>query len=330
MPRVARLDVPGLLQHVIVRGIEKRDIFLDDRDRWLFLERLSKLLKDTETLCYAWSLIPNHFHLLLLPTKFNLAVLMRRLLTSYAVTFNFTHNRTGHLFQNRYRSIVCEKEGYLLELIRYIHLNPVRAGIVNNLQELDRYPWSGHAVLMGNRQMDGQVLEEVLQRFGRTVFSARGKYRQFIADGLATGQRADLVGGGWKRSKGVKNDSAERDYLDPRVLGSGIFVDNLLRNEVLRGKIGVSLPLSELVDRVSLVLHVEPEAVRRPSKARPLAEARGIICYLAIRELGYKGLELSEELHLGPAGVSIAVRRGESLVRERPDLREKVFDKLEK
>jgi REP element-mobilizing transposase RayT len=325
MPRGARLDIPGLLQHVIVRGIEKRDIFLDHRDRRLFLERLSNLLNDTETLCYAWSLIPNHFHLLLLPTKFKLAVLMRRLLTSYAVTFNLTHNRTGHLFQNRYKSIVCEKEPYLLELIRYIHLNPIRAGLVNNLKELDRYPWSGHAVLMGNRQMDGQVLEEVLHHFGKNISRAREKYRQFIADGLTTGHRDDLVGRGLKRRKGIKNDSADRDHFDPRVLGSRTFIDSLQENKVLRERINISLPLSDLVDRVSSVLNLEPKAVRRPSKSRPLAEARGIICYFAVRELGYKGLELGKELHLGPAGVSIAVRRGEFVIRERPELKEKVL-----
>jgi hypothetical protein len=265
-----------------------------------------------------------------MPTRFTLALLMRRLLTSYAVTFNLTHHRTGHLFQNRYKSIVCEKEAYLLELIRYIHLNPIRAELVNNLKELDRYPWSGHAVLMGNRKMDGQVLEEVFQRFGQNVFSAREKYRQFIGDGLTTGHRDDLVGGGLKRRRGIKNDSAHRDHFDPRVLGSRVFIDNLLRNKMLREKINISLPLPELVDRVSSVLNLEPTAVRRPSKARPFAEARGIICYLAIRELGYKGLELEKELHLGPAGVSIAVRRGESLMRERPDFKEKVLSQIDK
>ncbi len=155
MPRVARLDSPGVLQHVIVRGNEKRKIFLGDQDRRRFLDRLSQLLGDSETLCYAWSLIPNHFHLLLLPIHFKLAVLMRRLLTGYAVTFNLAHHRIGHLFQNRYKSIVCDKESYLLELVRYIHLNPMRAGLVRTLEELDRYSWSGHAVLMGNRKLEG-------------------------------------------------------------------------------------------------------------------------------------------------------------------------------
>ena len=91
MPRVARLDVPGLLQHIIVRGVERRENFMDDLDRRRFLDRLSGLLEETETRCYAWCLIPNH--LLLLPTRLQLAVLMRRLLTGYAVTFNLVHQR---------------------------------------------------------------------------------------------------------------------------------------------------------------------------------------------------------------------------------------------
>ena len=142
---------------------------MDDLDRRRFLDRLSSLLKETETRCYAWSLMPNHFHLLMMPTRFELAVLMRRLLTGYAVTFNLAHQRVGHLFQNRYKSIVCDKENYLFELIRYIHLNPVRSGLVRTLKELDRYPWSGHSVVMGFRSLGGQEVDEVLEHFGRTL-----------------------------------------------------------------------------------------------------------------------------------------------------------------
>ena len=105
MPRVARLDTPGLLQHVIVRGVERREIFSDDRDRGRFVVRLSGLLEETETQCYAWALIPNHFHLLLMPVRFQLAVLMRRLLTGYAVTFNLFHGRVGHLFQKENKNL---------------------------------------------------------------------------------------------------------------------------------------------------------------------------------------------------------------------------------
>ena len=130
MPRQPRLDAPGLLQHVMARGIEGREIFKDDKDRKAFLERLALILEETQTQCYAWALIPNHFHLLLRTGPTPISTVMRRLMTGYAVTFNKRHKRSGHLFQNRYKSIVCEEEPYLLELIRYIHLNPIRAGLV--------------------------------------------------------------------------------------------------------------------------------------------------------------------------------------------------------
>ena len=134
MPRQARLDIPGLLQHVIIRGINRSDIFLDDDDRERFLDRLSNLLVKTGTNCFAWALIPTHAHLLLRCNHSELSRFMRRLLTGYAVMFNLRHSRSGHLFQNRYKSIVCEEEPYLLELIRYIHLNPLRVGIVDKVQ----------------------------------------------------------------------------------------------------------------------------------------------------------------------------------------------------
>jgi len=152
MPRQPRLDAPGLLQHVMARGIEGREIFQDDKDRESFLDRLAAILGETHTQCYAWSLIPNHFHLLLRTGPTPLSKVMRRLMTGYAVTFNRRHKRSGHLFQNRYKSIVCEEDPYLLELIRYIHLNPLRASLVKDLKELDKYPWTGHSTILGRRK----------------------------------------------------------------------------------------------------------------------------------------------------------------------------------
>jgi len=152
MPRQARLDAPGVLQHVMARGIERRKIFKDDKDRQSFLDRLAIILEKTQTQCYAWALIPNHFHLLLRTGATPLSNVMRRLMTGYAVTFNRRHKRAGHLFQNRYKSVVCEEDPYLLELIRYIHLNPLRAKIVEDLKALDKYPWTGHSTILGRRK----------------------------------------------------------------------------------------------------------------------------------------------------------------------------------
>jgi putative transposase len=246
MPRLERLDISGLLQHVIVRGIERRDIFNNDHDRQLFIDRLFSLLPETGVRCYAWALLSNHFHLLLMPTSTPLSYFMRRLLTGYAVSFNRRNKRSGHLFQNRYKSIVCEEETYLLELVRYIHLNPLRAGMVANMEELDQFPWSGHAVLMGNRQLDAQETGAILERFGKKTTAARLSYRQFVSDGIKNGHRDDLVGGGLKRSQGERPDN-EYESFDERVLGGGNFVDGLKQESTLRDKMKRVISLTRLL-----------------------------------------------------------------------------------
>ena len=136
MPRQSRLDAPGALHHIIVRGIARSEIFADDRDRHDFLDRLGAIVEETDTGCYAWALIPNHFHLLLRTGNVPIATVMRRLLTGHAARYNRRHRRSGHLFQNRYKSILCQADSYLLELVRYIHLNPLRAKLVENMDSL--------------------------------------------------------------------------------------------------------------------------------------------------------------------------------------------------
>ena len=143
MPRQARIDAPGALHHVMCRGIERRKIFRDNQDRRDFVERLGRVLMETTTTCLAWVLMPNHFHLLLRTGCTPIAGVMRKLLTGYAVTFNRKYKRRGHLFQNRYKSILCQEEPYLLELVRYIHLNPLRSNIVATWAKLERYEFCG-------------------------------------------------------------------------------------------------------------------------------------------------------------------------------------------
>lgn len=149
---------------------------------------------------------------------------MSRLLTGYVLTFNRRHNRNGHLFQNR----------YLLELVRYIHLNPLRAGAVETLQQLDRYPYRGHHALMGYDANEWQDVEKVLGLLGKSVSSARKRYRGFVEKGIARGKRPDLVGGGLIRSSGgwaaFKTQARERVHLkgDERILGDSDFVETVL------------------------------------------------------------------------------------------------------
>ena len=320
MPRVARLDVTGVLQHVIFRGIEKRKIFLDAKDRQSFLTRFSDLLVETETDCLAWALVPNHAHLLLRPRRAKLASLMRRLLTGYAVTFNLRHQRWGHLFQNRYKSIVCQEDPYLLELVRYIHLNPLRAGLVRDLEGLDRYAWSGHGVLMGNLELAGQKTEEVLLHFGRRIKAARRRYREFVAEGIPQGRRDELVGGGRTRSLKSTGEEAAGEY-DNRVLGSGEFVEHLRGEKGLSDRLHRVIPLLELIKKVAALFEMDASAFKEHRRSRRIVEARDILCYFAVREIGHSGAEVGRELNMTRSAVSIAAGRGEEFVRSNPSLR---------
>lgn len=202
MPRGSRIDAAGALHHVMGRGIAGGAIFLSDADRDDFLRRLGEILSKTSTACYAWALIPNHFHLLLRTGTDPLSLVLKRLLTGYAVGFNLRHNRQGHLFQNRYKSILCQEEPYLLELVRYIHLSPLRAGLVKTYEKLCGYPYCGQSVILGKRKREWQNAEYVLGLFDNKIGTARRIYRNYVQEGIEKGNRPELVGGGLLRSHG--------------------------------------------------------------------------------------------------------------------------------
>jgi REP element-mobilizing transposase RayT len=158
MPRQARLDSPGTLHHVMIRGIERRNIVDEEQDRKDFVRRLGKLASETFTAICAWALMSNHAHIVLSSGPQGLAKFMRRFLTGYAVSYNLRHRRHGYVFQNRYRSIVCEAEGYFTELVRYIHLNLLRVKLVADPKELERYPYCGHGGFWERRKTNGKTV----------------------------------------------------------------------------------------------------------------------------------------------------------------------------
>ena len=228
MPRLARLDAPGVLHHVMGRGIEGRKIFINKKDRNDFISRLAELAEGNAMDIYAWALLPNHFHILCKTKMRPLSSSMRKVLTGYVVNFNKRHNRHGHLFQNRYKSIVCEEDVYLLELVRYIHLNLIRTGMVKSIKELNRSPWSGHSALIGYVKRDWQDTGYVLSLFGNGG-SGKSSYMEFVKNGIDAGRRPELVGGGLIRSLGgwaevlALRARGERQIFDQRVLGDGEF-----------------------------------------------------------------------------------------------------------
>lgn len=281
------------------------------------MARLAGLAASGAWRVYAWALLPNHLHLLVRTGARPLARAMRSLLTGYAGAFNRRHKRAGHLVQNRYKSIVVEDEPYLLELVRYLHLNPVRAQVISDLRALDRYPWTGHSALLGAVPRAWQDTATILAQFGPTAPRARKAYWAFVRAGLPRGHRPELQGGGLRRSLGgwaavaALRRGREAYVSDERVLGSSAFVE-ALRQEVQRSVPARAprIPLTELVGRVCRAASIPPEALHQGSRRAVVARAREGIAYLAIEVCGYAGASLIFLLGVGGPSIQKAAQRG--------------------
>jgi putative transposase len=327
MPRTARLDAPGVLHHVMIRGIEGRKIFRNNKDRKDFVERLENLCPEMQTKCYAWAFISNHAHFLFRTGTKPLSRLMRRLLTGYVIGFNHRHGRRGQLFQNRYKSIICQEENYLRELVRYIHLNPIRAGIIQSLDELKNFNYCGHSVLMGKTKRDWQDTDYILGYFGKSKGKARKEYESFVKAGLKQGRREELTGGGLIRSLGGWTEAREvlksgvHIMSDERILGDSDFVDSIIsqsdehyeRRYRLRRQ---GYDLDRIASRVSEVLGMKPDEVFSKGRQDRKVKARSLLCFWAARELGLPHTALAKKLEMSLANVGFSVERGESIAKE--------------
>ncbi len=327
MSRGPRLDAPGALHHVIVRGIEGRRIFLTERDREDWVERLAVVAPQTELAVLAWAMLPNHVHLLVRTGKQPLATAMRRLLTGYAGAFNRRHRRIGRLFCNRYKSILVEEEPYLTELVRYIHLNPLRAGIVEDLAGLDAYPWSGHSALLGRgASRPWQAVDEVLNRFDVQRRAALRRYREYVSEGVPRGRRPELQGGGLRRSMGAwkaipdLRRGREHGLADERILGSGEFVEAVHRElktehpPASRSSAAEQLP--SLIGRCAAAWGVSVPQLQSGNRRRDVSQARSAAAMLAVRELGLPLTVVAAHLGVTPGAIRHGIARGEQLLRQ--------------
>ena len=320
MPRGPRLDAPGTLHHVIVRGIEKGLIVRDDRDRQAFVARLGDVAALTTTSVYAWALLPNHVHILVRSSAVGLPTFMRRLLTGYAITFNRRHERHGHLFENRYKSIVCDEDAYFQELVRYIHLNPLRAGLCVDLTELARYPWCGHSVIAGKVRYPWQDRQYVLSWFGQREHDALAAYRRFVQDGIAQGRRPELVGGGlirslggWAEVKAVRF-RGDRVLADPRVLGAGPFVEQLLSRD--EGRLRRTIAgaergneIEELIRRKCTSAGIDLNELRFGGRRRSVAKVRAELARQLVSAYGITLADAARRLGVSTSGIARVVGR---------------------
>jgi putative transposase len=306
MPRQARLDAPGTLHHVIVRGIEGRNIVDHRRDREDLLSRIGTIALETETAIYAWAVLGNHFHLLLRSGPRGLPKYMRRVLTGYAVSYNLKHQRHGYLFQNRYKSIVCEEDAYFKELVRYIHLNPLRAGLVGSYSELSRYPWCGHRILLGKTRNTWQDRNYVLGWFVSII--------------IERGRRPDLVGGGlirslggWSAVKALRSQGlAEKG--DERILGSGQFVERMLAeaDSKLRHQIrarDLDKQIETVINQVCAREEVERDALRFGSRRAQVSKVRSELAERLVKDLGLSLAETARRLGVSTSGIAKTLRR---------------------
>ena len=324
MPRQARLDMPGALHHIMVRGINKSKIFQDDQDRERFLQRLGKTIIEAECTVHAWVLMGNHVHLLFKSGRGGISTVMRKLLTWYAQYFNRRHHRTGHLFENRYKSILCEEENYFLTLVRYIHLNPIRAKIVTTMSELNRYQWGGHSAMMGKRDFACAWMDTayVLAQFGTSKKLAQKAYQDFVQEGMQQGQKPELTGGGLVRSLGgwsqvlsVRRRGEKAEY-DERILGNGEFVNRVLREseekQIRQLKIkheGVTI--MRIVEQECTKGQISPEELKSGSRRKKVSDLRSLIAWRGVRELGASSAEIARNLGVATSSITRAMTKRE-------------------
>jgi putative transposase len=320
MPRGPRLDAPGTLHHVIIRGIEQGSIVRDDTDRKEFLKRMGTLAKGLGTSIYAFALMTNHAHILLKSGPDGLSTYMRRLLSAYAPYFNRRHKRVGHLFQNRYKSIICEEEAYFDKLVAYIHLNPIRAGMVETLQNLASYPWNGHAVMMKKVSCEWMDRDYVLQFFGSEEGVARKAYLTFLEAELGIDREDELSGGGLVRSQGgwskvqTMRKRGEKALGDERILGGDDFVREVLKEA--EGRKDVALPMDERlkalntdIEQACTAAGVTPTFLRSGSRSGLLPSLRKELAMKSVFEYGISLAETARHLGVTTNAVSYMLRR---------------------
>jgi REP element-mobilizing transposase RayT len=259
MPRKPRLHYPGVVYHVILRGNSGQNIFFDAGDRNRFFLLLQKGEERFGFLIHAFCLMTTHLHLVLQVGEVSLSRIMQNIGVRYTQFINRKYQRSGHLFQGRYKALLIDADSYLLELIRYIHLNPVRAGMVQYPEE---YLWSSHSSYLGDSPRPPWLsVGWALGQFAGLGDSVVQRYKAFVDEGLEEGRREDF----------------HRGSFEGRALGDERFVEQaLLKADENRG---VGNNLDQVIESVCAVYQLTPGELCAPGKAQPAAEARAVAAF---------------------------------------------------
>ena len=315
MPTKKRITVPGACVHIMARGISGTDIFSDDEDRRMFLSLLSLGIGQNGYLCYAWTLMSNHYHLLVRSSENPLERLMRRLNSRYAQYHNNKTGRKGYLFQDRYKSIITQDQHYLEELIRYIHLNPLRAGICKTMDELDRYPWCGHAALVGTIANTFQSTDAVLRRFGAGVDEARRRYKDFLLQGI------DNVDDDWLLAT-VRNCNAgveDRDRPECWVIGDREFVVSVMKKNEQRLRMSRAAREQWSLDTVCAKIAsdhgLSVSDLQKKSRSLEISEVKKKFAFICCRVLQFPVVMVADYLGVSGPAVSWAINEGKKIAK---------------
>ena len=302
MARKPRVHFAGALYHVMSRGNQGQSIFRDDRDRKRYLEFLKESQERFGYRLYAYVLMGNHVHHLIQIGHRPLSQVMQNILFRYTRYWNQRYKKTGHLFQGRYKAILCDKESYLLELIRYLHLNPVRSKIVGDPAQ---YVWSSHGAYLKGDGKSWTAVDEVLPQWGKSRAQAVLGYRRFVRDGLNHGHRDDLY-----------------EVVDQRYLGDEAFVEKVEQREPENEAPQiVEIRWTEIRDRVCKQFGFPAAAVLHRGRAREIVRIRRIMAWVG-RELGgFTNQDLAKELKQEPAVLSRGLGRLAEELASNPQLR---------
>jgi len=303
MARKPRIHFPGALYHVITRGNRRQGIFLDEKDLQRFLTYLSDCKKRFPFRLYAYALLKNHLHLLVEVEETPLSRIMQTLLFAYASYFNRRHGEVGHLFQGRHKAILCDKDAYLLELVRYIHLNPVRANIAKRPED---YRWTGHLSYLGRGTE--HLIDEgfVLDQLGQNRTLARRRYRQFVWEGISSG-----------------HDERYYQVKDQRYLGEEGFIDRVERESKEPEGWVYDIPLEGISREVCRTTGIEEDKLSTATRDREGARGRAVVAYLARRTAGCTVKEIADHFKRSAVTISEGIMKVEDLVR-----RDKSFEKV--
>lgn len=319
MPRKARLIVPGAIYHIMGRCLDQYQLFSDDTDRNQFLSFLERYLKQTKTKCYAWSLMNNHYHLLLRIGEIQLWEILKPLNMRYAQYHKMKVGRRGPLFLDRFKSIATQDQNYAQELVRYVHLNPIRAGICTSLKGLDKYPWCGHAALMGKTQNSFQDTKTVLKRFGQNDEDARAAYCQFLQEGINSGSDGDPIVDLVRKSNSGKESIKKASCW---VIGDREFVLKAIDSSEGR-RLRISRFEREgrnfkgILHTIKKYLNIDEKIIQERHRGGIHSDARKVFAYLAARAYNAPVSEIANFLNVGISAVSGLSRAGREIATKR-------------